>query len=355
MIVEDLLANQQRSTLRSKLLEEWQDMSDMHLHEEQDPLPEAASNLPTRCNQLGMCVCTSKGLQAWIFQSRLAFCIKPFFTPKRQQRKPDSSGNLVAVELSDDQKQQQAKLKLNRASLEEGFIVLRLKACSSPASIDPRKAAFMHGSWQEIAARRFGPVAPDSVSELWLHLGHVNYTTWASGVLKLDHVAGPDEQGYWTLEVLNPAEASHSVRMFRQHNLSTEHEWQVTVFKILSNTDVLERELFRPDWVLVKEFEEVPSLIFWRGWLEEEKRYQDSLKRTRSTAGKRKSQKSPDVGAEPAKKRAVHDGAPAQENAGPDQMNVDEPHLLEDVDAWSHADSIALSELIAEFAEDTPS
>ncbi|CAE7237037.1 unnamed protein product [Symbiodinium sp. CCMP2592] len=297
-IGEDLLSVGEKSTLRASLLDKWQSMCDLILNTDETPFPDASDALPTRCAQLGMCVCASRGLQAYLFHCRLIFCLKAFFTPKRSRKIRDAAGNMVIKELSQAEQHQQTKLKSNRKLLDDGFVVVCLRPSSRTAAAEevlPHK--YMHSSWKALALTAMNVSAEgeaDSPTSLWLHLGHINYTTWALGVLRLDE-AGADEARpeYTKLQVPTPQECCHSVRMFEQSGINFSGPWQFTVSMILSNNDELERASMRPDTVLVKQHAEVPNMEFWQGWPAEQARHEKNSKsRPVPSSGKRKKETS---------------------------------------------------------------
>ena len=207
---QDVLSKGERSQIRAELLQEWQNLNDMFVHEEQEKL-ESHEQLPSKCAQLGLCVCDGAGLQCWVYHERLVWFLKPHFTPRRVRRQRDAEGRMVHVELPPAEKQAQSKLKSNRKALEDGFVVVRIRLTDSetlPAHIP--LCASVHPSWGRLGLESLGyrSVASEASTDcLWLHLGHVNYSTWSMAVLRLEPDGGPDERGYQRLEVPNPPEA----------------------------------------------------------------------------------------------------------------------------------------------------
>ena len=366
---QGLLSVGEKSTLRGMLFDKWESLCDMILHTDQEPVEDVADALPTRCAQLGMCVCESRGLQAYLFHSRLVYCLKPFFTPRRARRIRDASGNMVAQELSQAQQHQQTKLKSNRKLLDDGFVVVCLRPSSRAVpteEVPPQK--YMHSSWKALAMAAMNvrvEGGADSPSALWLHVGHINYTTWALGVLRLDE-AGADEDRpeYLKLQVPTPQESCHSVRMFEQSKLNFDGPWQFSVSTILSNNDVLERTSMRPDTVLVRQYAEVPSMEFWQGWPAEEARHEQNMKKRPGTSTRKRKKTPPsDTGA--AKKKQMSAAGSARDTVeqplpggGPEedleQEAVDpaaQLDLLHDEEVRSEASSTPWSEYVADALE----
>ncbi|CAE7346263.1 unnamed protein product [Symbiodinium microadriaticum] len=177
---EDVLSKGERSQIRAELLQEWQDLNDMFVHEEQEKL-ESHEQLPSKCAQLGLCVCDGAGLQCWVYHERLVWFLKPHFTPRRVRRQRDAEGRMVHVELPPAEKQAQSKLKSNRKALEDGFVVVRIRVTDSEAlPADIPLCASVHPSWGRLGLESLGyrSVASEASTDcLWLHLGHVNYST----------------------------------------------------------------------------------------------------------------------------------------------------------------------------------
>ena len=362
--LQDLLSVGEKSTLRAALLDKWESMCDMILHTDETPVPDASDALPTRCAQLGMCVCASHGLQAYLFHCRLIFCLKAFFTPKRSRRIRDAAGNMVVKELSQAEQLQQTKLKSNRKLLDDGFVVVCLRPSNRTTSAEevlPPKS--MHSSWKALAMTAMNVSAgaeADSPSCLWLHLGHINYTTWALGVLRLDEAgADADRPEYMRLQVPTPQECCHSVRMFQQSGINFTGPWHFTVSLILSNNDVLERASMRPDTVLVKQYAEVPEMEFWQGWAVEQARHEKNTKsRPGTSSGKRKK------GTSSAKAglRKRTKSVPGSSMDPVEPLPADEPEdeaagvpveadLLHDEEVRSEASSTPWSEYVADALE----
>ena len=355
---QEVLSHGERSDLRAALFREWQGMNDMLVHDEQPALLDNRQHLPSRCNQMGMCICEPPGVKAWLFHGRLTSCLKPFFTPKRQRRQRDSNGRMVAVELPAAEKPKQAKLKLNRQLLQDGFIVVRLDVSESKPEAraegdSAESQGFVHRSWRKLSDRSLSSGADDdsesSPHTVWFHLGHVNYSTWALGLLKLYQLGGPDEQGYLKLDCGSPCEASHSLRMLVASKVDMDLRWKSTVYTIVSNGDLLEREAMCPDWVLVKEFLDVPSALFWQGWNVEESRYKASLRNSRQSQPSTRKRKKTASGSVVAAVDAA---------SGPVETLPEEPvaqHLLEDADDGSSAgESVPRSEIVEELEHASP-
>ncbi|CAE7213542.1 unnamed protein product [Symbiodinium sp. CCMP2592] len=360
----DLLSVGEKSTLRASLLDKWQSMCDLILNTDETPFPDASDALPTRCAQLGMCVCASRGLQAYLFHCRLIFCLKAFFTPKRSRKIRDAAGNMVIKELSQAEQHQQTKLKSNRKLLDDGFVVVCLRPSSRTAAAEevlPHK--YMHSSWKALALTAMNVSAEgeaDSPTSLWLHLGHINYTTWALGVLRLDE-AGADEARpeYTKLQVPTPQECCHSVRMFEQSGINFSGPWQFTVSMILSNNDELERASMRPDTVLVKQHAEVPNMEFWQGWPAEQARHEKNSKsRPVPSSGKRKKETSSATAgfrkrtkSAPGSSTDAVEPLPAHEPEDDVAGDPVEEDLLHDEEVRSEASSTPWSEYVADALE----
>ncbi|CAE7653893.1 unnamed protein product, partial [Symbiodinium necroappetens] len=288
---------------------------------------------------------------------------------ERARRIRDASGNMVAQELSQAQQHQQTKLKSNRKLLDDGFVVVCLRPSSRAVPTEevlPQK--YMHSSWKALAMAAMNvrvEGGADSPSALWLHVGHINYTTWALGVLRLDE-AGADEDRpeYLKLQVPTPQEYCHSVRMFEQSKLNFDGPWQFSVSTILSNNDVLERTSMRPDTVLVRQYAEVPSMEFWQGWPAEEARHEQNMKK-RSGTSTRKRKKTPPSDTGTAKKKQKSAAGSARDTVeqplpggGPEEdleQDAVDPaaqlDLLHDEEVRSEASSTPWSEYVADALE----
>ena len=310
--LQELLADGERSRIRARLLEAWEDLHDMRLHDEEPQIQDNSSNMPSLCNQLGFCVCEQGGLgmKSWLFHRRLTVFLKSVFVPRRTKRKQDESGRMVPVDLTPAQQQSQAKLKRQRSLLNDAFIVLKIEASSNHVLTDVLPSeSFVHSSWMRMALSplQHGP------SCLWLHIGHVNFSTWAMGFLKL-HEVDKDENGYTRLSVGDVAEACHSVRAFFQSQQDFDVNWRCSVHQILSNSDILIRDDMCSDWVLVKELADLPVFEFWQGWLAENAKHREEQKRRssrNSTSKKRKASAAPTAGLAGKKARSTRANADA--------------------------------------------
>ncbi|CAE7197677.1 unnamed protein product [Symbiodinium sp. CCMP2592] len=304
---QDFLAGSGRSKDRAKLLESWRDLNDIVFHDEQPPLDGELQEPLSRCNQLGLCVCEGKGLRAWLFHARLTLFLKAEFTPKRQKKQQNIHG---IMELAASEKPKQARLQQNRKLLNDAFIVLRLQVkpeedFAFPASSHPRP---LHNSWLTLATQQNDP----GKGCLWLHLGHVNLSTWMLGVLLLDPSGPPDENGRQRLQVPDPARAFLSIEAFLKSVESFDPQYQCTVFTILSTGERLVEEDMVPDYVFVRRLEQVPEFTFWQGLVDEQRRHEESLKRVgqkkRSSSGK----------ASAAKRTRTAQGAKEKDGGQPD-------------------------------------
>ncbi|CAE7215305.1 unnamed protein product [Symbiodinium sp. CCMP2592] len=305
---QDFLAGHGRSTDRAKLLQSWRDLNDIIFHDDQPPLDGELQEPLSRCNQLGFCVCEGEGLRAWLFHARLTLFLKAEFTPKRQKKQQNIHG---IMELAASEKPKQARLQQNRKLLNDAFIVLRLRVkpeedFAFPASSHPRP---LHNSWLTLAAEQNNA---DKGFCLWLHLGHVNLSTWMLGVLLLDPSGPPDENGRQRLQVPDPARAFLSVEAFLKFVQSFDPQYECTVFTILSTAERLVEEDMVPDYVFVRRLDQVPEFTFWQGLVEEQRRHEESLKRVgqkkRASSGK----------ASAAKRTRTAQAAKAKDGGQPD-------------------------------------
>ena len=238
--------------------------------------------------------------------------------------------SIATQELPPSEKPRQARLQENRKFLNDAFIVLRLRVkpeedFAFPASDRPRP---LHKSWLMLASEDGDP---GKGCCLWLHLGHVNLSTWMLGVLLLDPSGPPDENGRQRLQVPDPAQAFLSVRAFLNAVQSFDSQYECAVFTIVSTGQRLAEEDMVPDYVFVQRLQQVPEFTFWQGWLEEQRRYEESLKRVgprqkkrqsgeKASAAKRMRAKGPDA------TLAVDE---VGQSAGPDELDPDVPeHLL---------------------------
>lgn len=323
-------------------------MNDLYIHDEQVPInPGDRAKTQSLCNQLGLCVCQDDGQKALRFQQQLAFFLRHDFTPKRKRKQRDGS---APEPLSAAETLKQSTLKRNRQLLSEAFVVLRLQPAISTLPDDyepPTERSVVHNSWTELAMKELGldlsgsSRATSAADALWLHVGHVNFSSWYMGLLELNHVSGPDETGYIRLHVSNPAKASHSVRAFAQ-NINFDTTWQVSCYTIVSNSSQLTLEEMSPYWVEVQEFQDVGKFNFWMGW-EQERRKMEAIKKrqTGSSAKKRKPAAEPSKAPKAKKARPLEGGEKAPEaeaGAEAEETAAEEPVLpataeLEDVAA----------------------
>lgn len=130
---------------RAEIEKTWMKEHEISTHESCTPLRIDSANLFKRtvCNEKGVCVCAKP--EALLFQKNLVLCLKHFFpAPKKAEK--DSGKPTPNM--------------IKRHQLQEGFFVLRLQS---------------------------KPLNPDmAVSDLFLHLAYINFSSWDFACLKLD-------------------------------------------------------------------------------------------------------------------------------------------------------------------------
>ena len=291
-----------RSDLRANLQKGWESMHELYVHEEQPPVKEAPSET-TLCSRVGHCVCSGLGLKALCCHRRLVQFLRPLFTPKRKRKKQE--GQAKQVELSAAEKAKQELLLTHRKLLTEAFIVLRVAHEGSVEQADGAEAPFqdLGRSWSEMALQALGCTSdPAAQQPLWMHIGHLNLTTWSMAVLPLDLDAEPRHDGLLRLNVKRPYGAADSLTYFTaalDFNLTL----NVTAYVIVSDNRVLGLPEMIPDWILVQKLESIPSSRFWDGWQsEEDNRKQRELAKAQKAAGRKRGGRQA-AKSEPAPKR----------------------------------------------------
>lgn len=346
--------NGQKETLEK----EWESMHQMILQEDL-PKSNAQSKQLTLCRQLGTCVCTGNGLEAAYCQKQLATFLKPIFQVPRKRK------NQV---LTAEQKAQREKLQRHHKLLSDGFIVLRIEYCQAPGfsevglGNDCSESDCLH-EWSQLALQSLSsfPTAkpPDNASDLWVHLGYINFSAWQATVLPME-LADSCESGNYLLTV--PAEPSfeHLILLFMKA-LDMNLVLEMSLFLICSDNTLLSLDEMKPNQVLVQPFEGQSKTTFWRGSHEERRKreekqqpaqrkrkassQQSSSKRTRVTRGNAAA-----ADANSAALPAVDD-IPNQEPLAP----VEEPEIeeveIQEVDMF-YDEELQLSEDIPELEGD---
>ena len=278
----------QRTGLKAGLAEDWERRSSTFL---QDEVPKIDGKLdqPSLCQQLGTCVCKGEGAVALHFVKKITAMLKPIFTPLRKKKKGANGPDLDPA-LTPAGKQ----LKQNRKLLQDGMIFLKLsKHAETMPPEEDASLGVLGASWKAVvssvlsdqpcatfaAAENKGSDVADS---LWLHIGYINFQTWACSFLRLESVGAPDERGIQRLEVqgIHVRQAVLAVlKLLGESGLQL--AWDMEVYTIhVDKGCIVQGEDVRPNWVLVKKF--VPNVgpnpestfaCFWQGSdLEEQKK-----------------------------------------------------------------------------------
>ena len=256
------------------MLDRWEQMHELYNHDEQRAVQNTVPD-ETLCRQMGFCVCDGLGFKALCFHRKLVACLRPQFTPVRRRKKLQPDGTKKIPELPPAEKEKEAVVRGHRKLLQESFIVLRLQHVGYEASAGARPSAtnFLHDSWSRMAYKALGLANPqEDPKTLWLHIGHLNLTTWRMAVLPLDEDPEQQDDGSVRLTVQKPSHnAADSVVCFcRSVNLQV--RWSVTAFSMISDGRELTLDEMVPNWVLVKKLPAMESACFWQGWEIEEER-----------------------------------------------------------------------------------
>ena len=272
-----MLSAGNRSDLRSWLSKKWEDMRDLYVHSDQPESNDPIVN-PTMCSRLGMCVCEGLGLKALRFHQKFVLFLKPEFTPRRRRKKKQADGSYKVPELPPAEKAKQEAVAGHRRLLQESFVVLHLQhpECrSGNSSTVPFQTFSLDASWSDMALRALGASAnPQEAGDVWVHIGHMNFTTWTMAVLQLFPDEQDREDGRVKLLVNQPFKASDALSLWSSM-VDINLRWLVTVYTIVSDYRELSLPEMVPNWVLVKQLPSVPPMQFWQGWeLEEDMRIQ---------------------------------------------------------------------------------
>ena len=123
----------------------------------------------------------------------------------------------------------------------------------------------LHQSWSDMALRALGTTDnTDDLNVVWLHVGHVNFTTWNFAILSLSEDGEERADGCVRLVVGQPCKALDSLAFF-SGAIDFSLSWDVTVYHLVSDDRVLTLPEMVPNWVLVKELKSIPSACFWQG------------------------------------------------------------------------------------------
>ena len=348
-LIQVLLSAKNRSDLRSAVLSKWEQMHELYVHAEQ-PQDDRATEPPSMCQRWGMCVCSGLGLKSFRFHSALVKFLKPSFTPRRRSRKKQPDGTFKTVDLPPSEKAQQAVLTTHRLMLREAFIVLRLEhksVCSAtPEGRSPFAHRSLHPAWSDLAMRALGSAADASdVKTVWLHVGHVNFTTWNLAVLSLTEDAEERDDGCLRLSVGKPYKAADSLAFF-PGTIDFTLNWNVTVFNIVSDDRVVTIPEMVPNWVLVKELKSVPAACFWKGWeIEEELAKAAQEKAAKERARKRKATATSTPTAKRARRPPGLQDARNDVDAEPDLCSDEEAANLPEALNEAGADSFLQADL----------
>ena len=352
-----LLSRGQRSDFRANLVTEWERMHELCVHDEQTTI-QGDEKTGTVCARLGICVCEGLGLKALRCHRRLVELLRPQFTPRRKRKK----NTAAPAPMSQLEKDRQTALATHRRLLQEGFIVLRLEHKPEVRFATGSEAPFqfLSPAWTNMALRSLGTTAqPDELPTVWIHLGHLNFTTWSMAVLVLEEDPEPRADGLLRLVVKQPYRACDALSCFLEC-MDFSVSWNVTVYNIVSDDRVLTLQEMVPNWVLVRPLPSISSACFWKGWeVEEDIRKEQEMAKERNRKRKAQSTSKPSSAtSKHARERLSHafaaahraDAALSLEDAG----NVDpesdveavepQPFAGQEFDAEDQADRAAAEE-----------
>lgn len=279
--------------MKQRLLEDWENRSKMFLHSTL-PVIKESDFQQSRCQQLGVCVCKGVGRASWLLAKALTQFLKPPFTPPRKKR---NSEEARAAEQSPEDKRK----KLNRKLLTSGMIVLKLSPRAAKAKADDRALEDLGGFGPDWAAFALASLAADeplssqernaSLQEVWLHIGHVNLSSWAVTIMRLMPVGAESDQGFQRLEVrsmfVKPAAIAFA-ELFTEDAFAW--SWNVSFYVIhTQNKRQLHGNEMRPNWVMVRQFnvngtDGGHTFGFWRGLKIELQAETDRQKRLKQQA-----------------------------------------------------------------------
>ena len=270
------------------------------------PARDPAELKPKLCEQFGICVCGAggNGRSTLEFQRRFAALLRPYFTAPRKRKGQTLSAELIA---------RRAHILSNKRMLTQGFLVARLSARQGGGMAEGLSAAAAQSSsWGRVAQRAAVSMLCDkdpASTEMWLHLGHLNFRNWFFAGLLLkkagaDPAPGAAGKQFIRLEVSAEAQFQWCIPFFQQ--LQFQLPCFLQLYQIVSNDDILTDRQMTPNWVLVSEFGATPELRVWKGEDEEAQDRAKKKSKSKSTSSKRQTGASSKAPA--AKRRRTSDG-----------------------------------------------
>ena len=232
--------------IKQALLDAFEEQTGLVRHRDCPAIEGLKRETPNLCEMFGSCFCKGIGLQAMLFHKNLVTILKHEFTPPRKPK----GGQQDIQTLPVDEQTRIKRLVSNRSLLEDLRIVLRFQQCSSetegesvPAQGWQAALATMLDLAEEEPAQE-SPQPSAYETDLWFHVGFVNYTSWYMSMLKLredvDSEPGLHGDRHKLLVTQEPI-ASLSVFHFKEL-LDLAQQWRCTVYKVIDNDDPLELE-----------------------------------------------------------------------------------------------------------------
>ena len=228
--------------LKGKLESNFDKKCQLIRHSEVPKIGEMPAVKKKPCSLFGTCFCSGDGFEAMQFHGNLSSMLKSLFTPPRK-RKADS----LQVE-SDDQMAKRRFLASNRQMLQSLHIVLHLQMVDQPDHREEGSdtACASNNPWSSVLDTMLQESTCSGPSELWFHIGTVNYTTWFFSVLQLHPVESRGARR--RLRVARAAEFGLSAVAFKKC-VDFTVPWSCTLYSIVDNDDALTLDSCRTSFV----------------------------------------------------------------------------------------------------------
>ena len=247
------------------------------------PASQQVDVTPTMCYKLRFCVCQERGLLAFLFHKKLREAIKPYLQVVSSKKKDKGQGKGEQARGSTHgEAQTKSKPKPQkpalRVKMEAAMLVLKLQQATDTAAVAadvsaghqlqtqhfaPRSRSSTEHDWSSAKRRRCHDGSARSDSEIYFHIGYMNYSTWLFSGLPVSINARLPDGG----QVLNiPSQPIFTGCLpFLQDNVNFLEAWKVSFHELRSTAEKLTPEEMTPALMTIDRCEAMPEMQFWRG------------------------------------------------------------------------------------------
>ncbi|CAE7236522.1 unnamed protein product [Symbiodinium sp. CCMP2456] len=268
--------------VNTDLDEAWKERCVLAQHQRAPALDSSHAFRTSTCCQLCFCVHQGEGLKAFRMHTNIVQLLKPHIQAIRRKRK--KAGDMLPAEAKKSKPQHPEARRL----LDSAMLVLRLHAATTDevatvtsenagaAGDAPASGASM--SWNR-AAQRILVLADESefpgpTQEFWLHIGYMNHNSKVFTVLPLVKDAACGVHA----DMVKLVASDQNVRAYRlfeflKGHIDFEQAWRMSLYKISSTSESLTQAEFRPSFIHVGHYPEMPEMVCWHGWSRKERFY----------------------------------------------------------------------------------